>query len=213
MPLHPIQAKLLQLTLSHNLGSLSLRQIGDLIGQKHAQTVKYHLEQLEKGGYIAWNRESKSIIRAVQGENTESSLFSIPILGAANCGPADLYADSNIEGYLKISTRIVKPKNTLYALKAVGHSMNKANINGEALEDGDYALIDSQYQSPQTGHYVVSVIDGVSNIKKYFEDTTNHQIILQSESTENFPPIIIHPEETQYMVSGKVVQVIKNPKT
>lgn len=209
MPLHQIQAKLLQLAVSHNLDKLSLREIGRLIEENQAQTVKYHLEQLEKGGYITWDRENKTISRIPQGETTDSHLFAIPVLGSADCGPATLYAEANIESYLKVSSRVIPPKKSLYALRAVGQSMNQANIYGQPLNDGDYAIIDSEKRSPRNGQYVVSVIDGVCNIKKYFEDKTNNQVVLLSESTLNFPPIVIHPEETQYLVSGTVVQVIK----
>jgi repressor LexA len=90
--------------------------------------------------------------------------------------------------------------------------MNRANIDGNSLEDGDYAIIDSVLKDPNNNDYVVSVIDGLCNIKKFIMDTENKQIVLVSESTQNFPPIYIHPEEKSYFVCGKVVQVIKKPR-
>lgn len=89
--------------------------------------------------------------------------------------------------------------------------MNKANVFGKAIEDGDYAIIDSKVKSPENNTYVVSVIGGVCNIKRFVRDTVHNQVILVSESTSDFPPIYIHPEETNYFVSGKVVDVIKGP--
>lgn len=210
MSLHHIQTKLLQLSATHNLDKLSLRDIGSLIAEDQAQTVKYHLEQLEKGGYITWDRVNKIITRVPIGEANDSHLFAIPVLGAADCGPETLYADENIESYLKVSGRIISPKKSLFALRAVGLSMNKADIGGESIADGDYVIVDSELRNPQSGDYVVSVIDGLCNIKKYSEDKDKQQITLLSESTENFPPIVIHPEEKQFLINGEVIKVIKN---
>lgn len=43
--------------------------------------------------------------------------------------------------------------------------MNKANVNGKTIEDGDYLIIDSDYRSPRNGDVVLSVIDDMANIK------------------------------------------------
>lgn len=211
--MHILQKQLLQLSYSHNLGGLTLSQIGDLVGgNQHRQTIKYHLEQLEKDGYITWDRENNLITRITNGNVVDRNFFAIPILGAADCGPATMYADENIEGYLKISNKLLNPKRSLYALRAVGSSMDKAQVNTKTIDDGDYVIVDSELRNPMTGEYVVSVIDGVCNVKKYFEDRVNNQVVLMSESTKNFPPIFVHPEDKDYLVTGKVVEVIKTPK-
>lgn len=205
--MHTIQEKLLKLAAQRNLGRLSYREIGKFIGEFHPQKVKYHLEQLERRGLIRSTTEGTTIRKT----GVDKEIFSIPILGSADCGPATFFAEQNIEGYLRVSTKIVRPKEGLYALRAVGNSMNKANVFGKAIEDGDYAIIDSKVKSPENNTYVVSVIGGVCNIKRFVRDTVHNQVILVSESTSDFPPIYIHPEETNYFVSGKVVDVIKGP--
>ncbi|MBA2334329.1 MAG: hypothetical protein H0V90_05270 [Blastocatellia bacterium] len=206
--MHPVQEKLLKLAATTNLGKLSYREIGRLIGESHPQKVKYHLEMLERGGMILSNAEGTSIKKTA----SESGIVSIPILGFADCGPETIYAEENIEGYLRVSQKLLRKKADLFALRAVGNSMNRANIDGNSLEDGDYAIIDSVLKDPNNNDYVVSVIDGLCNIKKFIMDTENKQIVLVSESTQNFPPIYIHPEEKSYFVCGKVVQVIKKPR-
>ncbi len=90
-------------------------------------------------------------------------------------------------------------------------AMNRAMVNGNTIEDGDYLLVDSDQTSPSNGDIVLSVIDDMANIKKYVWDEANNQIVLVSESTKDIPPIYIH-EDDSFMINGKVIQVIKKPK-
>jgi repressor LexA len=190
---------------------MALREIGDLAGEKHPQKIKHHLQQLEQKNLIEFDREA-GIIKRVRPDTEPGTIFVlIPILGSANCGPATFYADENIQGYMKVSSKLVGQKSGLFAVRAVGNSMNKASIKGNNIEEGDYVIIDKQCISPQDRDYVLSVIDGICNIKRFFKDDRNEQIILLSESTQEIPPIVIHPEETNYIVNGKVIYVIKRP--
>lgn len=91
--------------------------------------------------------------------------------------------------------------------------MNQANIDGNCIENGDYVLIDPNDKDFKDGDYVLSIINGMANIKKFLKDDLNRQIILISQSTEDHPPIYIHEDDMSYfMTSGKVVAVLKNPR-
>jgi len=69
-------------------------------------------------------------------------------------------------------------------------------------------LVDGNQRNPQDQSYVLSIIDGLANIKKFKRN--GDQIILASESSQDYPPIIIHQDDLDnYMVNGEVVQVIK----
>jgi SOS-response transcriptional repressor LexA len=141
-------------------------------------------------------------------------LFAIPILGAANAGPAVDISDQRIEGYLRVSSTMLSSKRKadhLFALKVDGPSMNRVVIDGKRIEDGDYVIIDSSVLNPKNGDVVLSIIDGMANIKRFYRDETNKQVVLVSDSTQSFPPIYIHANDN-YRVNGKVVQVIKKPK-
>lgn len=210
--MHIIQQKLLKLAGSQNLGGMKLRQIARLIGESHPQKIKHHLYQLEKGGFIKFDKRGGIIERTKSGAIEKTNLFSVPILGSANCGEATIFADESLEGYLKVSGKLLKKKEGIFAIKAKGHSMNRANIDGKTIDDGDYVILDSRSKVPNNGDYVVSIIDDVANIKKFIFDKKNNQIVLLSESTEKFPPIYIHPKDfSTYIIGGKVVQVIKKP--
>jgi len=217
--MHELQRKLLNLVQERNLGRLTLDQIGDLLGisPRSPQKVKHHLSQLEKKGLIRIDKSRRVIEKAGSGAKTgflkKGRLFAIPILGAANAGPAQLLAEPNIEGYLRVSNTLIGRRypRGLFALLVDGPSMNRATINGKMIEDGDYVIVDSEDREPKDGDIVLSVIDGTANIKKFHFDKANKQIVLMSESTHNSPPIYIH-EDDNYMVNGKVVQVIKKPR-
>lgn len=210
--MHSTQEKILNLADSHDLGSLTLRQIGELVGEVHPQKIKHHLLQLQEKGLIRYSPEKK-IIQKIdkKGTSSKDSIIKIPILGSADCGTAKVYAEERVEGFLGVSAKIIKPKKGLYAIKAVGQSMNRANIKGQPLENGDYAIIDSEYKNPKNKDYILSVIDGVCNIKIFFQDPSG-QIILMSQSTKNYPPIYIDPSDKDYLICGKVIQVLKAPK-
>ena len=206
--MHSIQEKLIKIIDSKNIGKLTLRQIGELIGESLPQKIKHHLSQLERKGFISIDRKNKKITRINKQAKADGIFISIPIVGSANCGPANIYADQNIEGYLKISKRLVSNKKEVFAIRAEGNSLNKANIAGRNVENGDYVIVDSKNVSPHDGDYVISIIDGMANIKKYRLDKKNSRIVLLSESTQECAPIFIH-EADDFMINGKVVDVVK----
>lgn len=201
--MHVTQKKILQLSKQVDLEQLTLRRIGELIGESHPQSVKYHLDQLEK----------KGLIRAKNDE----TLLSIPVMGNANAGPATFLAEDNIERVLRVSrrlcpTQIEKKVQTgdVFALEAVGDSMNRAaGIPGGTVDEGDYVLVDRSTRSPRSGNYIVSIIDGAANIKRFVHG--GDKVLLLSESSAKYPPIIIHPDD-DYYVAGKIVQVLKMPR-
>lgn len=192
---------------------MSLRKIGKLIEINSPQKIKHHLLQLEKNGLIQMDRLAKVMTRTKPGSLYQSPLVALPILGTANCGPATIYAENNIEGYLRISGRLLTRKKGIFAIKASGYSMNKANINGQSVEDGDYVIVDPSYTSFKNGDYVLSILDGMANIKRYFNDKESKRIILLSESSASFSPIFIHYHDMDsYLANGKIIQVIKKTK-
>lgn len=208
-----IQERILNLINKKDISQLSLRAIGQEVGVDHPNTVKYHLEQLKHKGLIYYDGNTKKIGTA-QGESFMiNELFNLPIMGLANCGEALEFAQDTIEGYLKLSPKIVDRKNPqgLFIVKAVGKSLNRANIKGKSIKDGDYVVIDTNLQ-PRDGEYVLSIIDGLANIKRYYKDDQNKEIRLISESSLNIPPIILHEEDlatSAYSIKGVVIKVIK----
>jgi repressor LexA len=211
---HRIQLQLLRLAGETNLGESTLREIGTLVGEKSPQKVKHHLNQLEKRGLIRIDRARRRIEKIVGGSVTglltKARLLTVPVLGSANAGPAMLSAIENIEGYLNISSTFLgrRANRNLFALRVSGPSMNRAVIDNKRIEDGDYAIVDSDDRLPKDGDVVLSIIDGMANIKRFHHDKENKEIVLLSESTYDFPPIVIH-EDDDFLINGKIVHIVK----
>ncbi|MDD4106921.1 MAG: S24 family peptidase [Candidatus Shapirobacteria bacterium] len=206
--MHEIQEKLLKIISEKNLSGVPLRKIGELINETSAQKIRHHLSQLSKKGFITFDSKKREI-NIIPKVSKDGIFVSVPIVGSANCGPESIFADERVEGYLKISKKMVPSIGNLYVLRAEGNSMNKANIAGsKKIEDGDFVLVDSSQKNSESGQYVVSIIDGKANIKKIIIEKENNRIVLKSESTQNYLPIFIH-EDDNYQISGRVVDVIK----
>lgn len=210
--MHELQRKILSLSLNKDLSKLTLRDIGELIGigRDNPQKTKHHLQQLVKRGVFR-NEGGKYKKININNDDKKTNLVSLPIYGTANCGEAISFADDHVEGYLKVSPTIIKNKKKVFVVKAKGNSMNKAVIDGESIDDGDYVLIDSERKSPENGDYVLSIIDGLANIKRFKEDKDRNIVVLFSESSSSYDPIYIHKNDNDfYSVAGKVLRVLKS---
>lgn len=177
----------------------------------------YHVKKLQESGYLKKelnhprsievyaNREIKSPILKKRGLDS----ISVPILGIANAGVATIFAKENVEGYLKISRDVLNRKDGVFTLRVKGDSMNKAKISGKSINEGDFVIVDSENRNPKNNDYVLSIIDGCANIKKFKRDSKTNEITLESESSNpTHKPIYISSED-DYMVNGKIIAVIK----
>jgi len=193
----------------------SLEEIKKYLKLSSVSTAHYHVSKLEEAGYLEKrDRQARALdvkeyeIAKNSKQKMESS-FSAPVYGMANAGPATMFAEENLSGYVKIPSSLRVKKDNLFAVQVDGDSMNQANINGKSLDDGDFALIDPENQSPQNGDYVLSIIDDCANLKKFERDVKTGAIRLVSESTnKNHKPIYISSEDN-YMVNGKIIAVLK----
>jgi SOS-response transcriptional repressor LexA len=216
--MHTIQEKLLQLSKKQNLSELSLRDMAEAIGMMNEspQKIKHHLIQLEKKGFLTIHPQKGLIPRDPNWAKglleKGAKLFSIPLIGTANCGPANIFAETNFQGFLKISNNLLGKKNStgLFAIKADGTSMNRAEIEGKRIEDGDYVIVDSNQNNPINGQIYLVIVDNKATIKRYIEDKENNQIVLMADSSYDYEPIYLH-EDDDFTVNGRVINVIKRP--
>jgi repressor LexA len=212
-PMNENQQKILDLAKKKDITKMNFREIGRELKIPNPQTVIYHLEQLKKKGLLYLDTQKRQKVAKLKAF-VEDNFFNIPIVGSANCGPAVQLAQEDITGYLKISQRSLKKSEPdgLIAVRAVGDSLNRADINGDNIENGDYVIVDCK-QRADNGDYVLSIIDGAANFKKFFKDNKKEEVRLVSESTRDYPPIIMHKDDIDtsgYLVNGVVVKVIKN---
>lgn len=212
--MHSTQQKILDLARSIQINYKNPRAIGRLLGVKNPQNIKYHLEKLEKEnfliidkitGIVSINSNSKDTIK--KSEN----LIKIPIYGSASCGVATVFAEENIEGFQIIPSSKMngRSSNGLFIIIADGDSLNMAKgIKDGPIENGDYVIIDGKNRNPNNGDYVLSIINGLANIKRFYK--RGGRIELISESSQKIPPIFIDSEDFKdYMVNGIVIGVKK----
>jgi len=217
------QQKLLEIAAQHDLNDVSIREIGRMMDPtgkgEHPQTVKFHWQKLFEAGEINYLPRSKKTRDAIKNFVDEHKLgdgrdlISIPVRGVANCGPASSYAADEKLGYIHISSTFLHTKRhkDLYAIIASGESMNRSKIDGKPINDGDYVIVDRSVSQPESGDCIVAIVNGLANIKRFLRE--RGRIVLVSESSEQFDPIFIHPEDQDdALIAGKVVQVVQKPK-
>ncbi len=208
-----MQQSILELASTKNLRKMSLREIGKAVTGKDQspQLVKYHVQRLIEAGLLRLDERRDVLERVVRGEK-RAGFVPLPIVGTASCGPATQVAEQDVEGYLCLSEKFLpNNRNGLFVVRAVGSSMNRARVNGKAINDGDFVIVNGKERQPENGSYVLSVTGGNANIKKFVKDSDG-QAMLLSESSEDFSPIYIHPEDqTDFFINGRVVDVFKKP--
>ncbi len=220
MPLTPKQKKVLEFVKKYSEKhefAPSLQEIGKHLGVSSPATVHQHLEALASKGFLEREKNQKRSMTLHTPESIESPYsgtvgldsISLPIVGSANCGPADILAEENIEGYLKVSKSLLNRRDGLFVIRASGDSMNKADFFGKTIENGDFVVIDSLSRDAKHGDYVLSIIDGCANLKKFIVDRNGQMLLVsESKSKKDYKPIFLHPDD-DFMINGKIISVIK----
>lgn len=171
---------------------------------KSLRSFFIYLNELEEKGYIERTSEDRGIsLKGVTGDG----FLDVPVFGMANAGAATMFADQYIEGYLKVSKRIVKDRD-VFAIQVSGTSMNKSRVNGKTIENGDFILVDAGTKEYKNDDKVLVVIDGMATVKK-FRTVDGHNIALLPESTDSRHQPIFLTEDDNFVINGKVIDVLK----
>lgn len=167
--------------------------------------VAFHLDALEKKGYISRTGESRGIV--VLGAILKG-FISIPLLGYANAGTPLALATEQYIGELTVDERIIKSKKKVFGLEIKGDSMDRRSLNGIPLQSGNYAIVVKDLDV-RDGDVVLAVINDAATIKTYKKEGRN--IVLYPESTNPVHrPIYLH-EDSDAFINGKVMTVLSNP--
>lgn len=137
----------------------------------------------------------KSNIEIDYGTNIQT--VKVPLLGVVACG-TPIFAEENIEAFIPVSDKLIKPSNRYFILKASGDSMDDAGIN-----DGDLVLI-RQQQTAQNGDKVVALIDDEATIKEFYHN--GNMIVLKPRSKNSKHQLIILTNDIR--IQGVVETVI-----
>lgn len=174
---------------------------------KSLRSFFIYLNALEEKGYIERTSEDRGILlKGVTSEN----FVQVPVFGSASAGAAAMFADQYVEGYLRVSKRLVKDRN-IFAVQVNGTSMNKAVVNGKTIESGDFVLVDGTAREYKNNDRVLVVIDGLATVKTY-RTVDGKTIALIPESTDKKHQPIFLSDDDNFVINGLVVNVLKLPK-
>lgn len=116
-----------------------------------------------------------------------------------------MVAQENIEGWFRLPKAALKPNTAkFFLLRVRGDSMNKAEIDGNRIENGDLILV-RQQPCADVGEIIVALIDGEATTKRLGRGP--HYLVLRPESTNPVhKPIVV---DSDFRVAGVVSSVFK----
>ncbi len=179
----------------------TIREIGEHFGMRSTGTVRDNIRALHKKGYIRQKPRSARGIELVQRENARmtSGARRVPVIGSIAAGEP-LLAVENIEDHIDIDSRFLTKDSVVFALKVNGDSMRDAGIY-----HGDHVFVRKQ-QTANNGDIGAAVIGEEATVKRYFHE--GNRIRLQP-ANDTMSPIYISPEESEVIIAGKVIGVLR----
>lgn len=159
----------------------------------YVRGVQYHLERLEKAGYLT---RTPKRARAIDLYREQRAALT-PLLGRVAAGRPVL-AEEHIETTYPLPQEWTGNGKT-FLLKVQGDSMRDARIF-----DGDLVLVTVQPEA-RHGEIVVAMIEDEVTVKRFQVD--GGTVVLKPEN-EQFSPIRIAPEQ-RFRILGKVIGVFR----
>lgn len=185
--------------LIHRGVAPTVRDVMTFLSYKSPHSAMLFLDKLKDSGIVA--RDTKTgklkLLRDPEHELHHAMTVDIPLVGNVPCG-LPLLAEENIETYVPVSTRWVKPPHKYFLLRAVGDSMNKKGI-----QDGNLVLV-KQQPDADDGQSVVALINDEATVKELHR--TDNAIILKPQSTNlDHKPIVLTDD---FQIQGVVITAI-----
>ena len=172
--------------------SPTLREIAQHL-KIYIRGVQYHLDRLERAGYLTRVRKRSRAIELRQ----EQRAALTPLLGRVAAGKPVL-SEENIEVSIPLPREWTGGGET-FLLQVQGDSMRDARIF-----DGDLVLVKVQPRAVP-GEIVVAMVDDEVTIKRFQVD--GKAVVLKPEN-EDFAPIAIGGDK-RFRILGKVIGVFR----
>ena len=186
--------------------------LGELQQALHISTkrgVVNHLIALERKGYIFRTSKPRGI-HMIDGDDeiVYDYLVGIPVLGYANAGTPLVSTEEEHIGMLKVDRSLVGKKDNLFSLIIKGDSMDRANIDGKNIQEGNYVIVQRDTEV-RDGDIVVAIIENSATVKKFKKIKDMIVLYPQSSNPQNQP--IYLDRDTESIINGKVIKVLENP--
>ncbi len=184
----------------------SIRDIVSGCGLSSTSVAAYHLDVLEKQGYIRRHREVSRGIEVLAQTSAQQKRLQVPIIGLISAGEPipvptpDTWDATASSDTLEVTRDLTRGRNEVYALKVKGSSMVDALIN-----DGDMVLM--QYTNVVENGEMAAIWLKAENevtLKKFYAEPG--RIRLQPANSE-MQPIYVAPDNVE--IQGRVIAVIR----
>jgi repressor LexA len=174
----------------------TIREMGDNLGFKSPRAVAYHVEQLQKKGFIKKTTDGSRNIALKFDDSKKGSTIFVPLMGWS-AGGMPIYAEENILDWIALPPQFIKEEADVFLLRVKGNSM------APKIEHNDMVIIKRQLTA-DPGDIIAALIDDDTTIKKYLPK--RGQIVLQPINPD-YEPIIVKPN--QLRIQGVIKGVMK----
>ncbi len=183
----------------HTGSAPSLRDLAAALGFSSARSAVMIVDRLVDAGYVRRRESDKTLqlLKMPDEAADRDSTVAVPLVGSAACG-TPLLAIENIEAMVPVSTRIVRPGQKYFLLRAAGDSMDAAGI-----DDGALVLV-RQQPSAESGDVVVALVDDEATIKELRRSPDAVALIPRSKN-KGHQPIVLRRD---FRVQGVVVATL-----
>ena len=181
----------------------TVEELRRLLGVGSTRTIHRYLGQLQEEGEIdRWPGARGLRLRKAPDSGLETRL--VPIVGQAPAGSLML-AEENREGWVRLPKEFCRPPSAqFFLLRVRGDSMNRANVSGERIENGDLVLV-RQQATADPGGIIVALIDGEATIKRLVGGK-GYYMLKPESSNKTYEPIVVRQD---FQVQGVVCYVLK----
>jgi repressor LexA len=173
--------------------SPSIEDLNAVMGISSTSTMHYHLQALERKGFISRVKGKQRAIQLREDLVREG----LPIVGRITAGKPLMAIEDRSE-YLNLGSAFYRPDN--FVLMVKGQSMVEDHIT-----DGDMVII-QPVSVANDGDTVVALIDNDETTLKRFYHEGQHKVRLQPANA-TMAPLILPSERVQ--LQGKVIGVVR----
>ena len=201
----------------------TIRDVCDGMEFSSTNGARYHLDVLERGGYLRRNRKKSRAIellisphgegahvrhdvvdrhrieRHLVADRSVATMPGIPILGQVAAG-TPLLAEENIEGHLSLED-VFPAREGMFALRVKGESMRDCGIL-----DGDIVIVRSQ-QHARDGDQVVALIGDDATVKTYRSVEDGVELV---PANPDFAVRRVGPDD-DFRIAGIVTGLVRPP--
>ncbi len=196
-PLHNKQKRLFELLKTNSSNPLSIKDLSAESGIDSPGVLYYHLDQLEKKGYLKRNPNNSKDYFVL--ESPEDNIVYIGNFGRAKCGYRGNILEGSPLSHIPIASSLLRfPAKDAFIVEADGDSMKPR------IFEGDIVIVKKQNIADH-GDIIVCSLNEEVLIKKYVY--YRNSVSLVSFNQEEFHPISV-TDQDNFCISGVVKNIL-----